>query len=303
MKTFISTVFLALLGISLQAQTPVSLKLNLEKGKVYTVKNTSKQAIQQTANGQQFAMDVYSNMVVSYKVLKQENEIMNIEFKFDTIATKISSVMFNKETNSAKAGGTEPLEKIMHKMSTYKIIAKITTAGKFIDFVNYGKFKDSVLFVLDSIPATKRDLAKTQADGVLKESAVRSLVEPLFSYLPETSSLKIGDNWETSFFMVSSAVSLMTQNSYTLKSVENNTATVSGKTEVESMPSNDPNAQMKQELKGTMTSEGTIDITTGLILKNSSKGHIEGTTTMKNNGNEMKMPLVVNSQSETIMVK
>jgi len=302
MKTFISTVFFALLCISMQAQAPVSLKLNLEKGKMYTVKSTSKQAIQQTANGQQFAIDVISNMVVSYQVLSQENDVMNIEFKFDTIATKISSPMFNKETNSAKVGSTDPLEMIMHKMSTYKITAKISTAGKFIDFVNYGKFKDNVLFILDSIPATKRDQAKTQADGVLKESAVRSLVEPLFSYLPETT-VKIGDNWETSFFMVSSAVSLMAQNSYTLKGVENNTATVTGKTEIESMPSTDANAQMTQELKGTMTSEGTIDISTGLILKNSSTGHITGTTTMKNNGNEMKMPVVVDSQSETIMLK
>ena len=302
MKTFIATVFLVLLGISLQAQSPVSLKLNLDKGKVYKVKSTTKQAIQQTANGQQFAIDVISNMVVSYQVLSQENDVMNIEFKFDTIATKISSPMFNKETNSAIAGSTDPLEMIMHKMSTNKITAKISTAGKFIDFVNYGKFKDNVLFVLDSIPATKRDQAKTQAVGVIKESAVRSFIEPLFSYLPETT-VKIGDNWETSFFMVSSAVSLMAQNSYTLKSVENKTATVTGKTEIESLPSNDANAQMTQELKGTTTSEGTIDITTGLILKNSATGHITGTTTMKNNGNEMKMPVVVDSQSETIMLK
>jgi len=302
MKTFVLTVFVALMAISLQAQSPVSLKLNLEKGKVYTAKSTSKQAIQQTANGQQFAIDVISNMVISYKVLSQENEVMNIEFKFDTIASKISSPMFNKETNSAKAGSTDPLEMIMHKMSTYKITAKISTAGKFIDFVNYGKFKDNVLFVLDSIPAGKRDQAKSQADGVLKESAVRSFIEPLFSYLPETK-VKIGDNWETSFFMVSSAVSLMAQNSYNLKAIENNIATVSGKTEIESVPSNDANAQMTQELKGTMTSEGTIDIPTGLILKNSSTGHIVGNTTMKNNGNEMKMPVVVDSQSETIMLK
>jgi hypothetical protein len=302
MKAFISTVFLALLGMSIQAQTPVTLKLNLEKGKTYTIKSTSKQVIQQTANGQQFSMDVYSNMVTSYQVLKQENDVMDIEFKFDTVATKISSPMFNKETNSAKAGGTEPIEKIMHKMSTNKIIAKISTAGKFIEFVNYGKFKDNVLFVLDSIPAGQRDQAKTQADGVLKESAIKSMVEPLFAYLPETS-VKIGDNWETSFFMVTSNVSLMAQNSYNLKNVENNLAKVTGKTEIESLPSNDPNAQMTQDLKGTMNSDGTIDMSTGLTLKNTSKGHIEGITTMKNNGNEMKIPVVVDSQSETIMLK
>ena len=80
-------------------------------------------------------------------------------------------------------------------------------------------------------------------------------------------------------------------------------ATVSGKTEIESLPSTDPSAQMSQELKGSMTFEGTIDVATGLALKNTAKGRIEGTTTVKNNGNEMKMPIVVDSQSETIMLK
>jgi len=302
MKTFISTVFLSFLCISLFAQSPVTFKLNLEKGKVYTVKSTSNQAIQQTYNGQQYKMDVFSNSVVSYKVLKQENDVMDIEFKFDTIATKISSPMFNKETNSAKPAGNDPLEKIMNKISTYKLIAKISTAGKFVDFVNYGKFKDNVMVVLDSIPATKRDQAKTQAEGLLKESAVKSMVEPLFAYLPE-APVKVGDSWETSYFRIASNVSLLAQNSFTLKSVDKNVASVTGKTDIESIPSNEPNAQMSQELKGSMTFDSSMDVPTGLTLKSTAKGHIEGTTTMKNNGTEMKMPMVVDSESESTMTK
>ncbi|MDD4967965.1 MAG: DUF6263 family protein [Paludibacter sp.] len=302
MKTFISTIFLALLCVSLSAQTPVTFKLHLEKGKVYTVKSTTKQAIQQTANGQQYKVDVNSTMVISYQVLKQENEVMDIEFKFDTIATKISSVMYNKETNSAKPAGKDPIEKIMNRMSSNKLIAKISTGGKFIDFVNYGKFKDNVMTALDSVPAAKKDQAKAQAEGVIKESAVKSMIEPLFAYLPETA-VKTGDTWETSYFRIASSVSLLTQNSFTLKGIDSNIATVSGKTEVESMPSNEPTPQMTQELKGSMTFDGTMDVVTGLMLKNNSKGHLEGITTMKNNGNEMKMPVVVDSQTETFMLK
>jgi len=302
MKTFITTVFLAFLGLSLQAQSPISLKLNLEKGKVYTVKSASKQVIQQTANGQTYKMDVNSTLVVSYKVLKQETEVMDIEFKFDTIATKISSPMFNKETNSTKPAGKDPLEKIMNRMSSNKLIAKISTAGKFIDFVNYGKFKDNVMTALDSVPAAKKDQAKTQAEGIIKESAVKSMIEPLFAYLPETA-VKTGDTWETSYFRIASNVSLLTQNTFTLKGIDKGTATVSGKTEVESVPSNDPAPQISQELKGSLSFDGSLDVATGLMLKINSKGHMEGITTMKNNGNEMKMPVVVDSQTETIMLK
>jgi len=302
MKKIISSVILSLMVISLMAQAPVTVKLNLVKGKTYTVKTTSKQTIQQTANGQTFNMDITSNSVTSYKVLKQENDIMDIEFKFDTIATKISSVMFTKEMNSAKLGSKEPIDRIMNKMSQNTVIAKISTGGKFVDFVTYTKFKDNVLFILDSIPAAKRDQAKTQAEALIKESAVKSMIEPLFAYLPE-KPVKVGDSWETSFLQSANNVSMLCMNTFTLKTVENNVASVSGKSEIESIPSTDPNAQMSQELKGNITFDCTMDLATGLRLKNTSKGHIDGTTTMKNNGTEMKMPMKLDSESSSVMLK
>jgi len=284
------------------AQSPANLKLNLEKGKVYTIKSTSKQVIQQTYNGQQFSIDVNANNVITCKVLQQVNDVMDMEFRFDTIASKISSPMFNKETNSAKPAGSDPQEILMNKLSTYKLIAKISTAGKFISFVNYGQFKDSVLFVMDSIPATKRDDARKLADVLLKETALQSMVEPLFAYLPE-KAVKTDDSWETSFFIVASNISMLSLNSYTLKGVENNQANVTGTSEIESMPSNDPNAQMTQELKGKSTFDGSIDLKTGLIRKSTSKTQFEGSTTVKNNGEEMKMPMKIDGETTTTMTK
>jgi len=300
MKTFVLSALLTVFGASLMAQAPVSIKLNLEKGKLYTVKNISKQTMQITASGQQFNVDVTSNNVTSYKVLKQTNDVMDIEFKFDTIASKSSSPMGSQETNSAKPAGSEPLEKIMNKYSTCKIIAKISTAGKFIDFVNYPAFKDQIMFVLDSIPAAKRDQAKMVTNALLQESAIRTRIEPLFAYLPE-NAVKTGDSWDTSYSLVANNASLLSLNTFTLNSVEKNSANVSGKSEIESLPSNDPNAQMTQQLKGTMTSDGTIDLATGLVAKTTSKGHIEGAMTMKSNNSEMKLKM--DSQSEVIMIK
>lgn len=302
MKKLILSVVFALVGVTLMAQAPVNMKLNLEKGKLYTIKSTSKQTVQQSVSGQQFNMDVSSSTVVSYKVLSQENNVMNIEFKFDTIMSKISSIMMNRETNSAKPAGDDPLGKIMNKMSTNKIIAKISTDGKFVDFVNYPTFKDNVMFVLDSIPASKRDQAKMQAEQLVKESALKSMIEPLFGYLPE-KAVKIGDTWETTYAQSASDVTLLMLNTFTLKGVEKNMATVTGVSEIESLPSTDPASQMSQNLKGTMTFDGSMDIVTGLRLKSTTKGHIEGEVTVKNNGNEMKVTVKMDSQSETNMSK
>lgn len=302
MKKLILSTFLAFVGISLMAQNPVALKLKLEKGKVYKVKSTSVQKMQMVYGGQPFNMDITSNRVMSFKVLKQEGEIMDIEFCLDTIASKTVSPMMNKELNSAKPAGNDPLEKIMNKMSANKIIAKISTAGKFVDFVTYQKYKDNVMFVLDSIPAAKRDDAKKIADMLLSESAVKSMIEPVFSYLPE-AEVKVGASWETTYFITTNGMSMVTLNTINLKSVENGLAIISGKSEIESMPNTDPNAQMSQDLKGVLTFDGTIDVVTGLAPKNIAKGRIEGSSTVKNGGQEMKIPVVVDSQSETFMFK
>ena len=208
--------------------------------------------------------------------------------------------MGSKETNSAKPNMSDPTERIMNKISTSTIIAKISTAGKFVDFVNYPKFKDRVLFVLDSIPAGKRDQAKMVADALVQESAVRTRIEPLFAYLPE-KAVKTGDSWESTYSLSANNATLLSLNTFTLKGVASNVATVSGKSEIESLPSNDPAAQMTQNLKGTITSDGTVDVATGLTLKNTAKGHIEGTMTVKANNSEMKIQL--DTESETIMIK
>ena len=83
MKKLISSVFVAFLAISLMAQTPVTLKLNLEKGKVYKVKNTSKQVMQITAGGQQINMDITSNLKEEHRLNLYVMRILKILIKLE----------------------------------------------------------------------------------------------------------------------------------------------------------------------------------------------------------------------------
>jgi hypothetical protein len=68
MKKFLLLFFFATIGITAFAQSPVKPSLELEKGAVYTIKSTTKQKIQQTAQGQQINLDVTSNRVSRCKV-------------------------------------------------------------------------------------------------------------------------------------------------------------------------------------------------------------------------------------------
>jgi len=297
MKNLFISVIALMFSFLVMAQ-PAKLALNLETGKMYKVKNSSQQTIQASVNGQQFTSEVYNNIFISFKVLSQAKDIMQIEFKFDTIENKVNSPMAKRETNSAKpAKSKEYLAKIMNRISTYKLIAKISTSGKFIGFVNYKNFKDSVLMEMDSVPDTKKDQIQKQADGVLGESTLQSMIEPNFVHLPE-KTVNVGDKWDRSFSINSSVASMILFNSYTLNSIEGKSAKMSCSSQIESLPSNDAKPQISMDVKGNSTSDLNVDLGTGLSIKNSTKSHVEGTMTVNNQGNEMKMPVVVDSHSE-----
>jgi len=158
------------------------------------------------------------------------------------------------------------------------------------------------MLVMDSIPASKKDDAKKLADGILMESSLQSMVAPLFAYLPE-KAVKIGDTWESSYLNSANKITFVMLNTYTLKDLDKKLGTISGTSEIETMPSNDPNAQISMDMKGTTQIDGNIDISTGLSLKTTAKNIIEGTMVTKNNGTETKIPMKIEGSTETIMIK
>jgi hypothetical protein len=288
------------ISFGLFAQTPISLKLNLEKGKTNKLRNTSKQNIQGNYNGMPFTTTVNANTTISYTLLSQDKDQLLIEFKLDTIQSKTTSPMGNKETNSAKiAKKTEYFERIMNRFSSNTITAKITSSGKFIGFENYKSFKNNVLLGMDSVPENKKDQIQKQVDMLLKESAVQSMIEPLFSYLPD-KAVKNGDQWETSYSVAGGGLTGMMFNTLILENTDQTTAQLNLKSELESLPSDAESAGMKLDVKGKSTGSITIDIKTGTIIKSTDKKHYEGAMTAKNQGNEIKIPLVIEAESETI---
>ena len=301
MKTFLSLMLFTLMSAALMAQTPVALKLNLEKGKTYTVKTVTKQTMQQGVAGQSMVVNVLANHVTSFKLLNRENDVLELEVRFDTVANKISSAMFNKEMSSAQPG-KEPLERLQNKMSLYPLKAKINTAGKFVGFSNLDEFKAKVMMVIDSLPDSKKDEAKTQAAMLLKESALKSTIEPMFGHLTD-KPVNLNDSWESSYIMSINDISFLVYNTYTLKSLENGQAVLSGTSEIESLPSSNSTVKIEQPIKGSASLDVRVDMASGMLATQTEKNKMEGTITVTNGGTDYKVDLKIEAQSETISKK
>ena len=293
--------FLALtFCLTLVSQSSAMLKFNLEKNKVYKIKATSNQNVVSTYNGNSFTSVVKSVSSLNFKLVSLDNDIMNIEFKFDTIQSKSTSPMGNKETNSAiPAKKTDYMDQLMNRFSSNSIIAKISTFGKFNGFENYKTFRDNILLGLDSVPENKKNQLQKQIDMVIKESAIQSMIEPLFAYMPD-KELKTGDKWETSYGLAGGGMSGMNFNTLTLKSIDNDSAQFDISSELESMPVSDVNAPMSFDIKGNSTGKMTIDRKTGLILNSTEKKKYSGSMTVKNQGNVINIPMVIDAETQIV---
>ncbi len=299
MKTFFTSCLCLLVFTSIYAQNPVNLKFNLEKSKHYSIKSVSNQTIQQNVSGQQVNITIKSNRVVTFQMLDKANDAMTLALKFDTIASSISYIGGNQETNSTKPGNT-PAEKILNKLSALTLKIKVSTTGRFLSYVNYGTFRDSILMVLDDVPVSLRDAAKKQAETLIKESALTSMFEPMFAYLPD-KDVKPGDVWENSSLSTSNDISFIVMNKTTCADIKNNQVAIKGESAMESMPSTDPNATTTTDLKGTSTFSGTIDAKTGLCTSKNEKGHFAGSAKVKQGGQEYNVQMSIDSQSDTFM--
>ncbi|HBL72000.1 MAG TPA: hypothetical protein DD409_03450 [Bacteroidales bacterium] len=298
MKTLLTALLFSLATVTLTAQeTPLT--LNLQKGQPITIKTHNKQRIQQTASGQQMAFDVSTDRVVTANLLEKTAQELTLSITYDTLRSVTKSAMFNRETNSALPGN-EPIEKVLNKLSQTAMVVKITPTGRFLRFENYAQLREDILRVLDDVPASKKDAALKQAEALIKESALRSMVEPLFSYLPE-KAVKVGETWETSYISTSNDISSIVLSNNTVKSQSEGSLTYTTVGQLESLPATDPNAQISMDIKGSSTGEGSIDIKTGLRPLDTEKASYKGTTTVKQMGQETSIPMTIDSESTTIM--
>ena len=298
MKRIPLTVFTLALCVTVFSQSAVMLKFNLDKDKVYKMKTTSNQNVVSSFNGNSFTSTVNSVNSISYKLVSQVNNMMNIEFRFDTIQSKSTSPAGNRETNSAKvAKKAEYLEQMMNRFSSNTIIAKISTSGKFSGFVDYKTFRDKILLGLDSVPDNKKDQLKKQIDMVVKESSIQSMIEPLFAYMPD-KEVKTGDKWETSYSLAGGGMSGMIFNTITLGSTDLNSTQLEMTSELESIPNTDGNAPMSFDIKGNSTGTITINTKTGLIINSTENKKYSGSMTVKNQGNTMNLPMTIEAKTE-----
>jgi hypothetical protein len=313
MKRILFSFTTILMGFSVLAQSGTTLKLNLEKNKVYRLKSSSEQTISQTINGMQQNTNVTSISVVSIKMMDASADFLVAEFRFDTLKTitnamgKIVNINSANDGNIASTEAGDVMTAIMNRLSKNPLYVKMDYTGKVLELVNAKMLSDILLKDTASITGESAPVIKMQIVNMTSQKALISMAEVFTHNLPGKQVTQ-GDKWDITETMNSGGMSLDIITTYSLEGIKDNTANLAADMTIQASPNAEPLSYgpakvMYDELKGMGKSEVSLDTRTGLLIQNSSKTHLAGNLNISVQGMNLQMPMEMDGTSNVISLQ
>jgi hypothetical protein len=315
MKKILLSVVAILFGISVVAQESATLKMNLEKNKLYRLKSVSEQTVSQTINGNQQTVDSKIDYTLSLKMLDMTPDFMVTEIRFDTLITNTNSMGKLISINSTVEGDIKSAETsdimscIMNRLSRNAIYVKMDYTGKPVEIVNAKMLSDMVLKDTASI-TLKEPLAgaiKTQIAGTVSADNLKTMISGFTLHLPG-KLVSTGDSWEMTEQTNSGGMTLTISTTYHLDGINGNYANVTVESNIKAaetaIPIQSNGATVTYDnLTGLGRSNMVIDISTGLVVEDKSKIRISGTLGISAPGFSMQMPMDINGETKVIALQ
>jgi hypothetical protein len=314
MKTTLVLISLLLSGLTLTAQNSVTLKLNLEKNKLYLLKSVSEQTVSQTVNGVQQNVDSDVEYTFSIKMLDKTPDFLVTEVRFDTLVTRTNTMGKMININSAVEGDIKSSETadimsyVMNRLSKSALFVKIDFAGRPLEIVNSKMVSDMVVkdTALMTLTGPLAAALKTQIVSAVTDETLKTMIGTFTWCLPG-KEVSTGDEWTVTQKVNSGGMSLDIINSYRLDAVDGNLARITSESQIKASENAAPiqsgGATVSYgSLQGLGKSEMVIDTGTGLIHENNVKTRISGNMDVSGPGFSMQIPLNINGESRVTAV-
>jgi len=315
MKKILFSLVAVLSCISVMAQNGSSLKMNLEKNKIYRFKSTSEQTITQTINGNQQNIDSKTSSTASIKMVDATADFIVAEVRFDTIIYNTNSMGKTSIISSVSEGDIKSSETadvmsyIMNKLSKNAIYIKMDFAGKILEIVNSKMLSDVIMKDTSAITLTGMigSGVKTQIKNTISDKTLKTMVEAFTNYLPG-KQVSTGDNWNVTVQVNSGGMLLDIITGYHLDGINGNNANITAESNIKAAANAEPmlagGAKITyDDLKGLSKSNMVIDINTGLLIEDKAKTHIAGNLAISGPGFSMTMPMDINGDSKVIAIQ
>jgi hypothetical protein len=305
MKRVFALSIAALILSVFSMQAAPNLKLNLEKGKEYKIKSTTSQTMSMTMNGAQMNTDVTSMNAIKFIPESLETDYILVRVSFDSIISNVNNPYKTVKINSNKPGSPKNPDDIMSNAMAVLVKnpleVKLSYSGKILEVINLKAVFDTILKQLDSLPETAKGQMKMAVEMAFNLDMFKMMIESPINYLTG-NPINQGDKWESKFTIKPNGMELLIGTKYKCKNIENNQAGLTGDVTIESPENavmNMNGMQIPFDMRGMGTTDISVDLNTGWIIKCKTKQKMQGSMTF--NGNAM--PMEIESKTETEAVK
>lgn len=291
------------------AQYSVSLKMNLEKNKVYRLQSVSEQTVSQTVNGNQQNVDLKVDYSLSVKMIDATADFIVTEIHFDTLMTNTNSMGKIVSISSAVEGDIKSSETsgvlscIMNRLSKSALYVKMDFTGKPIEIINSKMLPSLILKDTGSITLTGpvSVAVKTQIANMINDNNLKTMIGGFTWRLPD-KQVSPGDEWNITQQIGSGGMDLEIITRYHLIGIQGNKANISSESNIRAAANAAPIQSggatiVYDNLKGMSKSTMVIDSRTGLIIEEDAKSHIFGSLAISAPGVNMQMPMDINGES------
>lgn len=312
MKNILFAGIAVLLSVSLQAQTSVTLKMNLEKNRVYQLRSETGQAVTQTINGGQQTTESHVCYSVSLKMVDATPVFMITEVRFDTLTTKTNTMGKLSVMSSANEGDIKSSEMadvvscILNRLSKNAIYAKIDYTGKPVEIVNAGMLSEIILRDTASITlgGPTGGTVKKQIADMIGAEELKTMIG-MFTYNLPGREVSPGDTWTNSQTMNSGGMLLDISTTFRFTGTEGDFALITSESAIKAADNAAPiqsgGATVTYgDLKGMSRSTMKVSVLTGLLSESTGKMRLSGNLGITAPGFSMQMPMDINGETKVI---
>lgn len=310
MKRNLLALVALLFFFSAAAQNSASLKLNLEKNKVYRLKSVSEQTITQTVNGNQQTVESKVDYTLSFKMIDMTVDFLVAEVHFDTLTSntntmgKTISFSSTSEGNIASKEMSDIMSCIMNRLSKNPVYVKMDFTGKPVEIVNAKMLSDMILKDTSSIAITgpTASAVKKQVAGTVSSDNLKTLIGGFTWFLP-AKLVSAGETWNIIQQENSGGMMLEIKTAYHLDGISGNNANISAESNIRAAENATPiqsgGATVTYDnLQGLNKSSMVADTRTGLVVESKSESHISGNLGVSAPGFSMQMPMDIKGESK-----
>jgi hypothetical protein len=256
----------------------VDLKLNFKPGDKFLYSTKIDQKISYTES---MSMNQSMLMEMVYAYAGEDSGNKKLSITYDHIIMNMTSPMGNTTFDSRSPKNGESDMNMMSNLIGKSFSISVAPNG---DIVKVEGLGDLINSLTDSVDKT----ANTEVASQFSDTAVKLMMQNSFDIYPG-KTVKVGETWSKKSQMGFSGIKVNVENTYTLKSVTGNKATIAV-TSVMILPKTNMGASaggMEMEMNGKQDGTMDVDISSGQIISGKTTQDIKGTMT----GMGQKMPM------------